>query len=236
MSNTRSTLNEEIGNNGVTTLAQAKRTFARYRRRIHFRYVTIQEAWLNNYAGTPRRSLTTFDRPRVFKFSAHYELPIGKGRRFAANANRLVNGFIGGWDVNSFYIASCGEPANLPCNAIMLKDPAIPADRKKMIVRGLAVRLAGPAQRIPHLPRQSAPQRADPHARALHGGYLGQQDCADHGAIAHSTRSTASTFSRSATTRIRSTPTTFSAAICRATPGPPRGPCATRRRGPSNWV
>ena len=95
-----------------------------------------QEAWLNNYAGTPQRSLTTFDRPRVFKFSAHYELPIGKGRRFAGNANRLVNGFIGGWDVNSFYIASSGEPADLPGNAIMLKNPAIPADRKKTIVRG----------------------------------------------------------------------------------------------------
>jgi hypothetical protein len=95
-----------------------------------------QEGWLNNYASIPQRSLTTFDRPHVFKFSAHYELPVGKGRRFAPNANRLVNAVIGGWDVNSFYIASSGEPADLPGNAIMLKDPAIPADRKKTIVRG----------------------------------------------------------------------------------------------------
>ena len=95
-----------------------------------------QEGWLNNYAGTPQRSLTTFDRPHVVKFSAHYELPVGKGRKFAAGANRLVNGFIGGWDVNGFYTAVSGEPADLPGNAIMLKDPAIPADRKKTIVRG----------------------------------------------------------------------------------------------------
>ena len=42
----------------------------------------------------------------------------------------VVNGFIGGWDINSFYIASSGEPADLPGNAFMLKDPKIPVDRK----------------------------------------------------------------------------------------------------------
>ena len=48
----------------------------------------------------------------------------------------VVNGFIGGWDINSFYIASSGEPADLPGNAFMLKDPKIPVDRKSTIVRG----------------------------------------------------------------------------------------------------
>jgi hypothetical protein len=95
-----------------------------------------EEGYLNNYAGVLQRSLTAFDRPQVVKFSAHYELPIGRGRKFASSSSRVLNGFIGGWDLNGFYTASSGEPADLPGNAIMLKDPKIPVDRTKTIVRG----------------------------------------------------------------------------------------------------
>lgn len=96
----------------------------------------VQEGWMNNYAGTPQRSLATFDRPHVVKFSAHYELPVGRGRAFAASTNRFVNGIIGGWDINTFYTASSGEPADLPGNAFILKDPKIAPDRTATIVRG----------------------------------------------------------------------------------------------------
>ena len=60
-----------------------------------------QEGWMNTYAGVPQRSLTTFDRPHVFKFSSHYELPFGKGRKFAPSAGRALNAVIGGWDLNA---------------------------------------------------------------------------------------------------------------------------------------
>lgn len=95
-----------------------------------------QEGWMNTYAGVPQRSLTAFDRTHVLKLSALYQLPFGKGRKFGGGAGRLRDALIGGWDINGFYTASSGEPADLPGNAFMLRDPKIPVDRAQTIVRG----------------------------------------------------------------------------------------------------
>ena len=95
-----------------------------------------QEGWMNNYSAAPQRSLTNFDRTHVLKVTAHYQLPFGKGRKFAAGAGGWKNSLIGGWDVNGFYTASSGEPADLPGNAFMLRNPKIPVDRTLTIVRG----------------------------------------------------------------------------------------------------
>ena len=95
-----------------------------------------QEGWMNNYAATPQRSLVNFDRPHSLKVSTHYELPFGKGRKFASTSGPWTNRLIGGWDLNLFYTANSGEPAELPGNAFMLRDPKIKADRHQTIVRG----------------------------------------------------------------------------------------------------
>lgn len=95
-----------------------------------------QEAWMNNYAAIPQRSLVTFDRPHALKIATHYELPFGKGQKFAATAGPWLTRLIGGWDMNVFYTASSGEPADLPGNSFMLKDPKIKIDRHQTIVRG----------------------------------------------------------------------------------------------------
>lgn len=95
-----------------------------------------REGWLNFYAAIPQQSLVNFDRTHVFKFSTHYELPFGKGRAVAGSAGRLLDAIIGGWDVNAFYIASSGEPADLPANAFRLRDPKVKVDRNQTIVRG----------------------------------------------------------------------------------------------------
>lgn len=95
-----------------------------------------QEGWLNNYAAVPQRGLVNFDRTHVFKLSTHYELPFGKGRKLASGAGPLLDRLIGGWDLNVFYTATSGEPADLPGNAIMLKDPRLEVDRAATIVRG----------------------------------------------------------------------------------------------------
>jgi hypothetical protein len=95
-----------------------------------------EEGWMNNYAAIPQRSLVTFDRPHALKVATHYELPFGKGRKFGGNAGPVSNRIIGGWDLNLFYTASSGEPADLPGNAFMLRDPKIKIDRHQTIVRG----------------------------------------------------------------------------------------------------
>lgn len=95
-----------------------------------------REGWLNIYEAIPQQGLVNFDRTHVFKFSTHYELPFGKGKRIGGGAGRLLDAIIGGWDVNTFYIASSGEPADLPGNAFMLRDPKVKAERNQTIVRG----------------------------------------------------------------------------------------------------
>lgn len=95
-----------------------------------------REGWLNTYAAIPQQSLVNFDRTHVFKASTHYELPFGRGKKFGGSAGRLANAIFGGWDLNAFYVASTGEPADLPGNAIMLRDPKVKVNRNQTIVRG----------------------------------------------------------------------------------------------------
>lgn len=95
-----------------------------------------QSGWLNQFAQIPQRSLVPFDRTHQAKFTAHYELPFGTGKRFGAASSRMLNRIVGGWDVNGFYTMATGEPADLPGNAIMLRDPRVKVDRNQFRVRG----------------------------------------------------------------------------------------------------
>jgi Carboxypeptidase regulatory-like domain len=51
----------------------------------------------------------------VFKLSGEYNLPFGKGARFASNANAAEDAIIGGWKIDPVWIASSGILANVPC-------------------------------------------------------------------------------------------------------------------------
>jgi hypothetical protein len=62
----------------------------------------------NNLDG--ERSVSTFDIPNVYQFTAIYELPFGRGRAFAGNMNRTLNAFVGDWQVNTIYRYSNGRP------------------------------------------------------------------------------------------------------------------------------
>ncbi|MBS1851565.1 MAG: TonB-dependent receptor [Acidobacteria bacterium] len=55
------------------------------------------------------RSVSYYDTPHVFSFSQVYELPFGKGRRFAIN-NRIVNGILGGWQLSGIEQYHTGVP------------------------------------------------------------------------------------------------------------------------------
>jgi len=77
-------------------------------------------AWIGNlgFAGAPQdltnlraeKSVSANDVPHRLAFAAIYELPVGRGRTFGKNMNRIVNGFIGGWQVNSFVTFQSGNP------------------------------------------------------------------------------------------------------------------------------
>jgi hypothetical protein len=61
-----------------------------------------------NYA--LERSLSQHDVPHRFVATGDWQLPVGHGRRFGANVNRLVDGIIGGWEISGFFVLQSGFP------------------------------------------------------------------------------------------------------------------------------
>ena len=55
-------------------------------------------------------ALSPYDIPHNFAFSETYELPVGRGRKFMANSNRVVDGLIGGWQLQSIVVVRSGVP------------------------------------------------------------------------------------------------------------------------------
>jgi hypothetical protein len=65
----------------------------------------------NNLAGGYGQS--DYNLPIANVTSLVYELPVGRGRRFLANANPLVQGVLGGWQVSTINTMQSGTPFNL---------------------------------------------------------------------------------------------------------------------------
>ena len=73
--------------------------------------------WLNsngyiqNWANLRQeRSLGIYDVPQRAVFSFNYQLPFGKGRMFGKNMNRVLDGFVGGWEVSGILTFASGFP------------------------------------------------------------------------------------------------------------------------------
>jgi len=54
--------------------------------------------------------ISQFDRPHRFTFAGTYQLPLGRGRAIGHDMNRVVDAFIGGWQLNGTYEWQSGEP------------------------------------------------------------------------------------------------------------------------------
>ncbi|MBM3747906.1 MAG: TonB-dependent receptor, partial [Acidobacteria bacterium] len=95
------------------------------------------ERWGFNdaFANVQQQGLYFLDRTHIFKLTAVYDLPFGKGQRWGSGATGAVQKLIGGWEFNAFYNDSSGEPLDLPGNVIMLKDPRVTPDWKAHQVR-----------------------------------------------------------------------------------------------------
>ncbi len=61
------------------------------------------------------RGLADFDIRNVFHTSGYYELPIGKDKKFLANAGTLTNAVVGGWAANVIASLQGGQPISLSC-------------------------------------------------------------------------------------------------------------------------
>lgn len=59
--------------------------------------------------------LCDFDIPYVFHLSGTYAIPVGHGRQFLGNSNKLVDSLVGGWGTNWILTLQNGQPGTIPC-------------------------------------------------------------------------------------------------------------------------
>ncbi len=76
-------------------------TWTRLREKVS--YANLSDTELEN-------RISPDERPHRYTFSAVYQLPFGRGRKFGAGVNRLADAFIGGWQFNGTYEWQKGEP------------------------------------------------------------------------------------------------------------------------------
>src|SRR5260221_11656728 len=54
--------------------------------------------------------ITPTDNRHSFGFVGTYELPLGKGKRYMTNANRLADLALGGWQMSGIFSRASGQP------------------------------------------------------------------------------------------------------------------------------
>jgi hypothetical protein len=79
-------------------------TYSRLRERI---------SYLNPSDTELEDRISIADRPHRFTIAETWVLPIGRGKRFGGDMNRVLDAFIGGWQLNGTYEWQSGEPINL---------------------------------------------------------------------------------------------------------------------------
>jgi hypothetical protein len=65
--------------------------------------------WLNDTDPSPEKRISAFDHPNRIVLAAVYELPFGKGKRFAVQS-RWADLLVGGYGVTSIYTYQTGQP------------------------------------------------------------------------------------------------------------------------------
>lgn len=63
-------------------------------------------------------SLTGYDLTQIVKGYVTYELPFGRGQRWASNKSGFVNALVGGWRANTIVLYTSGQPLHVGVNNI----------------------------------------------------------------------------------------------------------------------
>ena len=73
----------------------------------------------------PFRRIDSNDRTHRVTLSGVYLLPVGRGRTYLGNSNRIVDGLIGGWEVGALYVYQTGVPYLVPGQDNQIASPYI---------------------------------------------------------------------------------------------------------------
>jgi hypothetical protein len=91
---------------------------------VTYTYSKLREriSYLNPSDPELEDRVSTDDRPNRFTFATVYLLPIGRERKFGRDMNRIVDAFIGGWQLNGTYEWQEGQPIGLTTPLYYLGD------------------------------------------------------------------------------------------------------------------
>lgn len=92
--------------------------------------------------------------------SVVYQLPVGRNRRFAGTANPIVDGFLGGWDVNSIIALHTGTPLDVVYTPSTAND-----------VTGLSNDYRGQAFQRPNIAGSATSQSRSQMVNSYYAGY-----------------------------------------------------------------
>jgi hypothetical protein len=70
-------------------------------------------AWADERYGLHERIIDPLDMTHKINISGVYNLPVGRGHAFFGNANRAIDGVIGGWELGSQYTFTTGMPITI---------------------------------------------------------------------------------------------------------------------------
>lgn len=89
---------------------------------------------LNTNSPRPVEVISDLDRPHRIVVNGIWELPFGKGKRWANSVNAVANGIIGGWQLGGVYTFQSGAPINFG-NIIFFGDinnVRLPSDQQRV--------------------------------------------------------------------------------------------------------
>jgi len=81
--------------------------------------------FLNGQDSKPVKELSASDRPHRAVLSGVYQLPFGRGRKFASTVSRWQELLVGGWEYNFIGTLQSGTPFSNPTNVDQIANPSI---------------------------------------------------------------------------------------------------------------
>lgn len=81
-------------------------------------------------------ALADFHVTHVFMTNFIWEMPFGRQKKWGTSWNGLVNGFLGGWQLNGIFMATTGTPVNVNSNSLITHPLVKEGSRADLIAGG----------------------------------------------------------------------------------------------------